>query len=60
MKRMMRKTYSNVLVAAKAIQAKGYNERMSYKLAIQCFDEMEQNQNGMPVSWYIARIAIAE
>ena len=57
---MMRKTYGNVLVAAKAIREKGYDEKTSLKIAIQCFDNMEQDQNGMPVSWYIDRIAIAE
>lgn len=57
---MKHKTYHNVLRAAKLIRAKGYNEQESYEIAIQCFDNAEQNNNGMPVEWYIEKIISKE
>ena len=53
---MKRKTYNNVLKAAKLIRAKGYDEQESYEIAIQCFDNAEQIKNGMPIEWYIEKI----
>ena len=56
---MKRKTYHNVLRAAKLIRAKGYDEQTSLEIAVRCFDNMEQTNNGMPAEWYIERIANA-
>lgn len=57
---MRNKTYYNVLRAAKMIRAKGYDEQTSYKIAVQCFDNMEQTKNGMPVEWFIESIVTCE
>ncbi|MDP4117686.1 MAG: hypothetical protein Q8873_00635 [Bacillota bacterium] len=56
---MKRKTYYNVLRAAKLIRAKGYDEQTSYQIALQCFDNMEQSKNGMSVEWWIDKIVRA-
>lgn len=56
---MKNKTYHNVLRAAKLIRAKGYDEQTSLGIAVRCFDNMEQTNNGMPVEWYIEKIANA-
>ena len=53
---MKRKTYNNVLKAAKMIRAKGYDEKESYDIAIQCCDKAEQDKNGMTVEWYIEKV----
>ena len=50
---MKRKTYNNVLKAGKLIQKKGYSERESLEMAVQCFDNLEQMNNGMSVEWLI-------
>jgi hypothetical protein len=57
---MKHKTYYNVLRAGKLIRAKGYDEQTSYKTAIQCFDNMEQSNNGMSVEWWIDKIVNAD
>lgn len=53
---MKRKTYNNVLKAAKLIQKKGYEEKEALEIAVQKFDELEQVHNGMPVEWLIDKI----
>lgn len=53
---MKRKTYNNVLKAAKLIQKKGYYEKESLEIAVQKFDELEQLQNGMNVEWLIGKM----
>jgi hypothetical protein len=53
---MVKKTYNNVLKAARLIRKKGYDEQISYKLALQCFDNMEYGNNIFPVEYYINRI----
>lgn len=50
---MKRKTYNNVLKAGKLIQKKGYSEKESLEMAVQCFDKLEQMNNGMSVEWLI-------
>lgn len=50
---MKRKTYNNVLKAGKLIQKKGYSEKESLEMAVQCFDNLEQMNNGMSVEWLI-------
>lgn len=44
---MKRKTYNNVLKAARLIRKKGYEEKESLEMAVQVFDNMEMLQNGM-------------
>lgn len=53
---MNRKTYNNVLKAAKLIQKKGYEEKEALEIAVQKFDELEQMHNGMSVEWLIDKI----
>ena len=50
---MKRKTYNNVLKAAKLIQKKGYEQKEALEIAVQKFDELEQMHNGMSVEWLI-------
>lgn len=57
---MKNKTYHNVLRAAKLIRAKGYDEQTSYKIALQCFDNMERSNNGKPAEFYIDMIVDRE
>ena len=57
---MKRKTYNNVLKAAKLIMKKGYEEKESLEMAVQKFDELEQMHNGMSVEWLIDKMAIKE
>ena len=54
---MKRKTYNNVLKAAKLIRKKGYEEKESLEMAVQVFDNMEMLQNGMSAEWFIEKIA---
>ena len=54
---MKRKTYNNVLKAARLIRKKGYEEKESLEMAVQVFDNMEMLQNGMPAEWFIEKIA---
>lgn len=56
---MKRKTYNNVLKAIKIIQKKGYDFDTASKIVLQCFDNMEQCNNGMPVEWYLDKIVDA-
>lgn len=51
-----RKTYNNVLKAARLIQRKGYAEKESLEIAVQKFDELEQLHNGMSVEWLIEKM----
>lgn len=57
---MKRKTYNNVLKAAKLIQKKGYEQKEALEIAVQKFDELEKMHNGMSVEWLIDTIAIKE
>nr|DAE65009.1 MAG TPA: hypothetical protein [Bacteriophage sp.] len=57
---MKRKTYNNVLKAARLIQKKGYEQKEALEIAVQKFDELEQMQNGMSVEWLIDKMAIKE
>ena len=54
---MKRKTYNNVLKAAKLIRKKGYEEKESLEMAVQVFDNMEMLKNGMSAEWFIEKIA---
>lgn len=54
---MKRHTYQNMIKATKMIVAKGYDFKTANEIAIKCFDVMETNKNGMPVEWYIEKIA---
>jgi len=53
---MVKRTYNNVLKASRIIRKKGYDKQTSFKLALQCFDNMEQNNNIFPVEHYIDKI----
>lgn len=57
---MKRKTYNNVLKAAKLIQKKGYEQKEALEIAVQKFDELEKMHNGMSVEWLIDKMAIKE
>ena len=57
---MKRKTYNNVLKAAKLIQKKGYEQKEALEIAVQKFDELEQIHNGMSVEWLIDKVAVKE
>lgn len=57
---MKRKTYNNVLKAIKLVQAKGYDRETARRLALQCFENAEANNNVMPVEWYIDKILTKE
>lgn len=54
---MKRKTYNNMVKATKMIFEKGYTWQEANEIAIKCFDNMEQFKNGMPVEWFIDKIA---
>lgn len=54
---MKKKTYNNVLKAARLIRKKGYEEKESLEMAVQVFDNMEMLQNGMSAEWFIDKIA---
>ena len=54
---MKRKTYNNVLKAARLIMKKGYEEKESLEMAVKIFDNMEMLQNGMSAEWFIEKIA---
>ena len=56
--KMKKRSYGNVVKAARLIRKKGYDKEESFKIALQCFDNMEGDnsngyKNGMPVEWYI-------
>lgn len=53
---MKKKTYNNVLKAARLIRKKGYEEKESLEMAVQVFDNMEMLQNGMSAEWFIEKI----
>ena len=57
---MKRKTYNNVLKAAKLIMKKGYEEKESLEMAVKIFDEMEELNNGMSIEWRISQIISKE
>lgn len=53
---MKKKTYNNVLKAARLIMKKGYEEKESLEMAVKLFDEMESLNNGMSIEWRISQI----
>ena len=53
---MKKKTYNNVLKAARLIMKKGYEEKESLEMAVKIFDEMETLNNGMSIEWRISQI----
>ena len=53
---MNKKTYNNVLKAARLIMKKGYEEKESLEMAVKIFDEMETLNNGMSIEWRISQI----
>lgn len=54
---MQKRTYNNVMKAIKMIQAKGYDFNEASEIALKCFDNHEQYNNGMSVEWFINQIA---
>lgn len=54
---MKYRTVKNMEKATKMIANKGYDWEEANTIAIQCFDNMTQNNNDMPVEWYINKIA---
>lgn len=57
---MKRKTYNNVMRAARMIMKKGYDFNTASQIALGIFDAMEQLKNGMPAEWFIEKIAPAD
>lgn len=57
---MKRKTYNNVLKAARLIRKKGYEQKESLEIAVQKFDELKAMHNGMTVEWLIDKMANKE
>lgn len=57
---MKKKTYNNVLKAAKLIMKKGYEYKESLEMAVKIFDEMEELNNGMSIEWRISYIISKE
>lgn len=57
---MKRKTYNNVLKAARLIRKKGYEQKESLEIAVQKFDELEAMHNGMTVEWLIDKMITKE
>lgn len=55
---MKKRTYNNMLKATKMIAKKGYPWNEANEIAIKIFDQAEQQKNGMPIEWYIDKIAI--
>ena len=53
---MKRRTYNNVRKSVEMIMKKGYDHVTANELALQCFDNAENNKNGMPIEWYIDKI----
>lgn len=53
---MKRKTYNNMIKATKIIADKGYEWEEANKIAIQCFEQMKEVNNGMEVEWFIDKI----
>lgn len=53
---MKKKTYNNVVKAAKLIMKKGYEEKESLEMAVKIFDEMVALNNGMTIEWRISQI----
>lgn len=53
---MKKKTYNNVIKAAKLIMKKGYEYKESLEMAVKIFDEMEELNNGMSIEWRISQI----
>ena len=54
---MKYRTLKNMEKATKLIANKGYDWKTANEIAISCFDTAERNKNGMPIEWYIARVA---
>ena len=44
---MKKKTYNNVLKAGKLIQKKGYSEKESLEIAINCFNQLAEMKNNI-------------
>lgn len=53
---MKYRTFNNMFKATTLIANKGYDWETANQIAIQCFNQMEQTKNGMPVEWYIEKI----
>lgn len=57
---MKRKTYNNMVKAIKMIADKGYELEEANQIAIQCFEQMKEVNNGMDVEWFINKIITKE
>jgi hypothetical protein len=57
---MKRKTYNNVMRAIKIIQSKGYGFDEASEIALKCFDNAEQANNGMPIEWWLDKVITAD
>ena len=57
---MKRKTYNNMVEATKMIADKGYKWEEANQMAILCFEQMKQANNGMNVEWFINKIITKE
>lgn len=54
---MKNRTYHNMLRATKMIATKGYDWKTANEIAMKCFNDAEQSNNGMPIEWWIEKIA---
>lgn len=56
---MQYKTLKNMENAVSLIMAKGYDQETANDIAIKCFDNHAACKNGMPVEWFIDKVAFA-
>ena len=54
---MKYKTLKNMEKVVDMIIAKGYEREEANDIAIKCFDNMKEVNNGMPIEWFINQIA---
>jgi hypothetical protein len=57
---MKRKTKGNINKAVDIIMAKGYDFIIANDIVLQCFENMNQSNNGMPLEWWLDKIIPAE
>ena len=53
---MKRRTYNNMVKATDILMHKGYDRETANTLAMRCFDDAEQTNNGMPIEWFLDKI----
>lgn len=53
---MKRRTKGNINKAVDIIMAKGYDCIIANDIVMQCFDNLEQSDNGMSLEWWLDKI----